>query len=204
MFRDTEDYIEVLYNDEPDEIKIIRESCPEGLKKMQMSYNECRILSVLLQSIKANKVLELGTLVGCSTAWIAQSLSGESPIVISVEKSIKHYEFAKNNINQFYLKDRIKLIYGECLDFLKSTEMIFDAIFIDAKKTEYPQYLREAKNRLNPGGLIIADNTLMVNHEQMPEISDAINEFNNLIKSDKEFTSVIIPTKSGMTVAIKN
>ena len=119
MFRDTEDYIEVLYNDEPDEIKIIRESCPEGLKKMQMSYNECRILSVLLQSIKANKVLELGTLVGCSTAWIAQSLSGESPIVISVEKSIKHYEFAKNNINQFYLKDRIKLIYGECLDFLK-------------------------------------------------------------------------------------
>ena len=80
----------------------------------------------------------------------------------------------------------------------------FDAIFIDAKKTEYPQYLREAKNRLNPGGLIIADNTLMVNHEQMPEISDAINEFNNLIKSDKEFTSVIIPTKSGMTVAIKN
>jgi predicted O-methyltransferase YrrM len=204
MFRDTEDYIEVLYNDEQDEMKIIRESCPEGLKKMQMSYNECRILSVLLQSIKANKVLELGTLVGCSTAWIAQSLSGESPIVISVEKSIKHYEIAKNNINQFYLKDRIKLIHGESLEFLKSTEMIFDAVFIDAKKTEYPQYLREAKNRLNPGGLIIADNTLMVNHEQMPEISDAINEFNNLIKSDKEFTSVIIPTKSGMTVAIKN
>jgi predicted O-methyltransferase YrrM len=157
-----------------------------------------------LKSIRANKVLELGTLVGCSTAWIAQSLSGESPIVISVEKSIKHYEIAKNNINQFYLKDRIKLMYGECLDFLKSTEMIFDAIFIDAKKTEYPHYLREAKDRLSSGGLIIADNTLMIDYERIPEISDAINEFNNLIKSDKEFTSVIIPTKSGMTVAIKN
>ena len=70
--------------------------------------------------------------------------------------------------------------------------MIFDAIFIDAKKTEYPHYLREAKDRLSSGGLIIADNTLMIDYERIPEISDAINEFNNLIKSDKEFTSVII------------
>ena len=169
-----------------------------------MHYNECRILSVFLKSIRANKVLELGTLVGCSTAWIAQSLSGDMPLVISVEKSLKHYEIAKKNINQYHLKERIQLVHRESLDFLKSTEITFDAIFIDAKKIEYPRYLREAKRCLRSGGLIIADNTLMIEQKQMPEISNAMNEFNYLVESDKELTSAIIPTKSGLTLAIKN
>jgi predicted O-methyltransferase YrrM len=206
MFREdiTDDYITNIYSNEPQDIKVIRESCPEGLKRMQMHYNECRILSLCLKSIKANKVLELGTLVGCSTAWIAKSLSGDRPFVISIEKSLQHYEIAKKNIDQYILKERIQLVYGECLDFLKSTEIIFDAIFIDAKKTEYPEYLREAKRCLRSGGLIIADNTLMIDYKQIPEISNAINEFNYLIENDTELTSALIPTRSGMTIAIKN
>jgi caffeoyl-CoA O-methyltransferase len=203
MFRNSqkENYLDILYKSEPDYIKKIRESCPENLKKMQMNHSECRLLSFFLKSIKANKVLELGTLVGCSAAWIAESISGEKPLVITVEKSIKNYEIAKKNLSA---DKRIKLVHADALEFLESCNETFDVIFIDAKKIEYKFYLKAAKGLLREGGLLIADNTFMVDYEAIPEISQAVHEFNVLIESDKDLISVIIPTASGLTIAIKN
>jgi predicted O-methyltransferase YrrM len=203
MFRDfgKKDYIESLYQSEPEHIKKIRESCPEKLRKMQMSFPECKILSFFLKIINANKVLELGTLVGCSATWIADSLFGDNPIVITVEKSLKNYEIAMRNLST---NTRIKLVHADALEFLKSCPDVFDAIFIDAKKTEYKDYLKLAKSCLRDGGMLIIDNSLMIDYDTMPEISSAIHEFNTLIESDRDLTSVIIPTTSGFTVAIKN
>lgn len=202
MFRNSTDktYLEQLYKPEPIHIKKIRESCPENLKKMQMSYPECRVLSFLLGVIKANKVLELGTLVGCSAAWIAESLSGDNPLVVTVEKSLDNYEIAKKNLST---NKRVKLVHGDALEFFWSCTEMFDAIFIDAKKREYKAYLELSKKHLREGGMLIADNTLMIDYEAIPEISEAVHEFNSLIESDNDLTSVIIPTVSGLTVAIK-
>lgn len=202
MFRNSpkEDYLEILYKSEPNHIREIRESCPENLKKMQMSHSECKLLSFLLKSINANRVLELGTLVGCSASWIAESLSGENSLVTTVEKSINNYEIAKRNLSG---DKRIKLVHEDALEFLKSCNETFDAVFIDAKKVEYKAYLKAAKGLLREGGLLIADNTLMIDYEVIPEISKAVHEFNSLIELDHDLISVIIPTSSGLTVAIK-
>lgn len=202
MFRNssTEDYLEILYKSESDHIRKIRESCPENLKKMQMSHSECKLLSFLLKSINANRVLELGTLVGCSASWIAESLSGENSLVTTVEKSINNYEIAKRNLSG---DKRIKLVHGDALEFLKSCNETFDAVFIDAKKVEYKAYLKLVMNLLREEGLLIADNTLMIDYEAIPEISKAVHEFNSLIELDHDLISVIIPTASGLTVAIK-
>ena len=203
MFRNNEKthYLDKLYHDENFQIKRIRESCPATLKKMQMSHYECRILSVILQSIKANKVLELGTLVGCSTAWIAGSLSGDNPFVISVEKSLYHYNIAKNNLREF--NEKVKLVHSDAMEFLTKCDIEFDVVFIDAQKIAYKQYLKFAKKCLRSGGLLIADNTLMIDYQAMPDISNAMHEFNCTIESDHDFKSAIIPTISGITICVK-
>lgn len=207
MFRNDIDYLSNLYSKEPQEILNIRQSCPQHLQKMQLHYSECRILSVILKIAQVNKVLELGTLVGCSTAWIARSLSGDDPLVVSVEKSENNYSIAKKNIDNLEYSHRIQLLHANALNVLQeysvSQNFLFDAIFIDAKKVEYVQYLELSKQCLKRGGIIISDNTLMI-HESIPEISEAIKKFNAIVENDTDFTSAVIPTFSGMTIMMKN
>ena len=204
MFRDYKVEINNYYLPEPDYIKIIRNSCPDKLKKMQMSYEECRIMSFFLHMIRAEKVIELGTLVGCSTAWIAHSLLGNEPKVISVEKSINNYNIAKANIELAGLTNIVQLINSDAISFLESyiDKPKVDAIFIDAKKVEYCNYLNLAKSYVRSGGLIITDNTLMVDNSIL-EISTAMRAFNLLVENDPDLISVIIPTVAGMTIMLK-
>ncbi len=204
MFRDYKVAINNYYLPEPDYIKIIRDSCPGSLKKMQMSHEECRIMSFFLRMIRAERVLELGTLVGCSTAWIAHSLSGTQSQVVSVEKSVNNYNLASVNIEAAGLEKIVDLINNDAITVLESYmgKPQFDAVFIDAKKVEYCRYLELAKSCVRSGGLIIADNTLMIN-ESIPEISTMIREFNLLVENDHDLISVILPTVAGMTIMIK-
>lgn len=204
MFRNDIDDLAKLYLNEPEPMVAIRNSCPDNLKKMQMSYSDCRILSLLLQMIAANRVLELGTLVGCSAAWIAKSLCGDNPKVITIEKSQKHYQIAQRNIQNAKLDHIVTCIHSDGLTALKeySHTNLFDAIFIDAKKIEYIDYLNLAKKCVRSGGLIIADNTLMMS-ETMLEISNVIRNFHHLIENDSELVQATLPTISGMTIAMK-
>lgn len=205
MFRSQVSNEEEFYSAEPDYIKMIRDSCPQHLQKMQMTHKECRILSVLLKMIKANKVLELGALVGCSAAWIARSLTGESPLVISVEKSAANYSLAQDNIRTAGLGHIIQLLHSDATEVLASYrgQVSFDAVLIDAKKTEYIQYLELSKQCIRRGGILIADNTLMID-EKIPQISQSIKRFNEIVESDPELTSAVLPTIAGMTVMVKN
>jgi caffeoyl-CoA O-methyltransferase len=193
-----------FYLPEPKYISAIRDSCPDHLKKMQMSYDECRILSLLLKMIMAENVLELGTLIGCSTAWIAHSLSGNNPKVISIEKSLNNYNIAKENIASARLNNIVELVNCDAIEFLEKyrSKRLFDAIFIDARKVDYSKYLKLAKQYVRAGGLIIADNTLML-YDVPQEIATEIRKFNVLVENDSELVSVILPTTSGMTVIMK-
>ena len=184
----------------------IRLTCPIHLQKIQLSHSECRILKLFLRMINANKVLELGTLVGCSTAWIATSLVGDNPLVVSVEKSKLHYEIARRNMLKHKLDHMVELVDDDALSFLEKysvgDDKLFDSIFIDAKKTDYPEYLKLSKKILRSGGLIIADNTAMVKSPNK-DIANALRLFEQMLAEDTDLTSGFIPTISGMTVAIK-
>jgi len=204
MFREAKSQLDKHYLPERECFRVIRDSCPYTLQKMQMSYEECRILSIYLRLIKAEKVLELGSLVGCSTAWIADSLTGDNPIVISVEKSIHNYHLAKANIDKSRFAKIVHLINSDAISVLESYvgKEMFNAIIIDARKIEYCRYLELAKQCIKPGGLIIADNSLMVD-DSLGEIAVEIKRFNHIVENDQELFSIILPTTSGMTVILK-
>ena len=90
---------------------------------------------------------------------------------------------------------------------MKKKDTIFDFVFIDGKKSEYPAYLEEVLPCIAKGGLIIADNTLMCNKSHSDDdvftVRSGIDHFNGMIADSSLFTSTIIPTESGMTIAIK-
>jgi len=195
-------YIESLYSKN---IETLSGSCDHH---MQVSPLEGMIIGTLLKSITAKNVLEIGTLHGYSTAWISKYLGSDAKIT-TIEKSSEAFGKAKQYLDNF---SNIKCINDDAVTFLSShtPANLYDAIFIDADKTDYSNYLELSIPLLRQGGLLIADNTLMYG-EVINESSekfrkktlDAIREFNRLLASSDAFDSIIIPTESGLTIAIK-
>lgn len=197
------DYIASLYEDE---FAAIRESSPAEKSKIQVSFVEGKLLYLLLKMYKAKKVLEIGTLVGYSTSWIAKAAEE----VVTIELDKKHYDIAIQNF-QSYEMDNVKALNGSASELMAGLEKnSFDAVFIDADKISYPKYLELSYDLLKKGGLIIADNVLLWSeiHDDAKaagnlELYEAVRNFNKMIADKTKFESIIIPTYDGLTVCIK-
>ncbi|AMP05522.1 mycolic acid cyclopropane synthetase family protein [Collimonas pratensis] len=171
---------------------------------------EGKIIHVLLKMINAKTVLEIGTLGGYSATWIARALPDDGKLVC-IEKSEEHYLIAKQNFDSITEGKKINLLKGDAKEILQNFDSSFDAIFIDANKSAYPYYLEQASRLLRKNGLIIADNTFLFGQVYDPAINGdkekivgAMREFNKQISDSARFTSVILPTDDGLTIAIKN
>ncbi|MCB9073269.1 MAG: O-methyltransferase [Bdellovibrionaceae bacterium] len=164
-------------------------------------------LAFLIQALNVRSILEIGTQYGYSTTWFLSVLPQEGHL-ISIERDIQHYEIAQKNLHD----SRCQLICGDALEVLRSslTHNMFDLIFIDANKKAYPAYLQYAMEHVNPGGLIVGDNTFLFGEvfdpgkREVPNsMAYAMHIFNQKIFSDKRFVSCMIPTSEGLTIAMK-
>jgi predicted O-methyltransferase YrrM len=133
------------------------------LPAIDVAPNQGKLLQLLARLVRANKILEIGTLGGYSTIWLARALPPHGRLV-SLEFSPKHAEVAKSNIQRAGLSDRVEIRVGAALDSLPRLEKEglapFDFIFIDADKPNNPGYLEWALRLARPGTLIIVDNVV--------------------------------------------
>jgi len=122
-----------------------------------------KFLHLLTQITQARRVLEIGTLGGYSTIWIARALP-EGGRIVSLEFNSKHADVARKNLENAGLLDRVDLRVGRALDSLpvlaSSGNGPFDLIFIDADKVNNPHYLEWALNLSRPGTTIVVDNVV--------------------------------------------
>ena len=122
-----------------------------------------KFLHVLVQIIQPRRVLEIGTLGGYSTIWMARGLPEDGRIV-SLEFSPKHADVARKNLENAGMLGRVDLRVGRALDSLPGLESSgagpFDLIFIDADKPSNPQYLEWALKLSRPGTTIVVDNVV--------------------------------------------
>jgi len=173
---------------------------------------EGKILQILASMINAKKIVEIGTLSAYSTIWLARSIEGKGK-VYSFEKNPEYYKLAKEVILNSDVEDKIKIIQGEASQSLKEIEdkAPFDMVFIDADKIGYCKYLDWAERNIRKGGLIIGDNSLLfgaVYKDQLPEgvsklAKEVMIDFNNRLSDNSKYKSILLPTKEGMTIAIK-
>ena len=109
--------------------------------------------------IGAKRILEVGTLGGYSTVWLARAM-GEGGELKTLEIETAHAAFARETIVQAELSDICEVIEGPALSAMTALQPSFDLVFLDANKEQYPAYLREAVRLTRPGGVIIADNVV--------------------------------------------
>jgi predicted O-methyltransferase YrrM len=203
----TGDYISALFAPEDQLLASLREEADRtGLPPIAVSADEGRLLQVLLTSIRARRVLEVGTLGGYSAIWMARALPEDGEL-ISIEIEPKHAEFARRYLERAALRDKVHVRVGRALDVLPSLDgEQFDAVFLDADKEPMPNYFEWALRLLRPGGLLIADNTLwggkVFDDAEQDEKTTAVREFNRRMATDPRILSILVPTHDGVAIGV--
>lgn len=203
----TGEYIAGLFAPEDALLSSLREEADRtGLPPISVSADEGRLLQVLLTSIRARRVLEVGTLGGYSAIWMARALPDDGEL-LTIEIDAKHAEFARRYVERAGLADKIDIRVGRALDVLPSLDgEKFDAVFIDADKEPMPNYFEWALRLLRSGGLIIADNTLwggrVLDNAEQDEKTTAVREFNRRMATDPRLLSILVPTHDGVAIGV--
>ena len=149
-----------------------------GLPAIDVAPNQGKLLHLLARIAGARKILEIGTLGGYSTTWLARALPEEGRL-ITLEFDAKHAEVARKNIARARLDGKVTVRQGAALDTLpllvKEGEGPFDLIFIDADKKNIPNYLAWSLKLSRKGTLILVDNVI-----RDGEVIDASSEDPNV------------------------
>ena len=199
-------YITDIFSKEDDVLKdVVKNTGTLKIPLIQISPELGKFLQILIKSVKGKRVLEIGTLTGYSSIWMARALPSGGKLT-TLEISKDHFEEAKKNFEKAGLTDKIEIILGsamESLDKLKNKK--FDFAFIDADKTGYPAYFDKVIQMMNPGGIIAADNTLrdgavVKPDSELDEGTRAINVYNKKVAADTRVDSLLVPISDGLTI----
>jgi predicted O-methyltransferase YrrM len=142
-------------------------SAAAGLPAIHVAPNQGKLLHLLARMRGARRILEIGTLGGYSTIWMARALPADGRL-ITLEYDPRHAEVARSNIARAGLADRVEVRVGPALENLQRIARerpgAFDLTFIDADKENNPDYFRWALRLSAPGSVIIVDNVVRSGH----------------------------------------
>jgi caffeoyl-CoA O-methyltransferase len=215
IFADVDRYIAGLFAPEDDALADVEKSIERaGMPQISVSPTEGKLLHVLARLSGARSILEVGTLAGYSTIWMARALPPGGRL-ISLEVNPKHAEIARANVARAGVADRVTIRVGRALDVLPELEREgagpFDMTFIDADKQPYLEYFRWALRLSRPGSLIVADNVIRYGHVVDRASEDAfvkgIQRFNDALAAEPRVSAVLLQTvgergHDGMALAV--
>ena len=172
-----------------------------GLPAIQVAANQGKLLHLLVRLQGARTILEVGTLGGYSTIWLARALPADGRLV-TLELDPTHAEVASANIARAGLVARVEVRVGPASESLSrlTQEGVepFDMVFIDADKEGYPDYLDWALRLTRPGSLIVADNVVRGGALMDPASSDprvqAVRRFIELVAAEPCLDATVIQT----------
>lgn len=187
-----------------------------GLPPMSVSANQGKFLHLLARLCNARHILEIGTLGGYSTIWLARALPAGGQL-ITLELDPHHAAVAQANIDRAGLTQTVAIRVGRALDLLPQLEAEaiepFDMVFIDADKPPYAEYFDWAIRLARPGALIVADNVIrngqVLDADSPDEKVRGVQRFNAMLATRTDVTAIIlqmvgVKEYDGMALAVKN
>ena len=187
----------------------LQASADAGMPAIAVSPNQGKLLMMLAQMLGARRILEIGTLGGYSTIWLARGLAPGGTL-ITLEADPKHADIARLNIARAGLSDVVEVRVGRGLDTLPLLEGPFDLIFIDADKVSYPEYLQWAITLTRAGSVIVADNVVrkgaVIDADSSDQNVRGVRRFNEILAAEARLSGTTIQTVGskgydGMTIA---
>ena len=159
-WEDVEDYLaRNVVKPEPVFDEVRQASAAAGLPDIAVTAAEGKQMELMARMAGARRILEIGTLGGYSTIWLARALPDGGNLV-TLEFNPKHAEVARGNIARAGFADRVEVKTGAALDLLPKLQGPFDFFFIDANKDGYPEYFRWALKLSRPGSVMVFDNVV--------------------------------------------
>lgn len=178
----------------------LQDAAAAGLPTINISPNEGKLLYLIAKLAQAKRILEIGTLGGYSTTWLARALPANGQL-ITLELDEKHAAVARRNLDRAGVGDRVEIVIGRGVDSLTSllerNEPPFDLIFIDADKPSYVAYLNGALKLARAGTVILADNLIRNGRVMSERPGDAsaqgAKDYNDAIAHHPRLESIVLP-----------
>jgi predicted O-methyltransferase YrrM len=175
---------------------VLEASDAAGLPAIAVSPPQGKWLNLLARTMGARRILEVGTLGGYSTIWLAKALPPDGRI-ITLEYDPKHAEVAGSNMVRADVADVVEIRVGAALDNWPDGE-VFDLVFIDADKETYPAYFERTLDVVRPGSLIIADNVVrdgeLINRETTDIRVQGVQRMNEMMARSPRVDATAIQT----------
>jgi predicted O-methyltransferase YrrM len=194
-------YIEHLFNPHDEALaQNLQNAQAADLPTINVSPNEGKLLYLIAKMAGAKRMLEIGTLGGYSTTWLARALPAGGK-VITLELDEKHAEVARQNLDRAGVTDRVEVRVGRAVASLRKLinqrAAPFDLIFIDADKPSYVEYLDLALQLSHTGTVILADNVIrngrVIDIRPADESSRGAKAFNDALAANVKLESIILP-----------
>jgi caffeoyl-CoA O-methyltransferase len=142
----------------------------------------------------ACEVLELGGSRGYSSIWLGAGVRYLGGRVVSVERNPEAAKRWRENVAEAGLEDWVELVEGDALELLAEIEDVFDVVFLDAEKEDYERLFGLARRRLEPGGLVVADNVL--SHRE------TLGAYSKARQEDPTLVSTTMPLDRGLELSV--
>tara|TARA_B000000460_G_scaffold127878_1_gene90096 strand:- start:732 stop:1373 length:642 start_codon:yes stop_codon:yes gene_type:complete len=202
--------MDYVINNSEDEPELLKELSKETYQKilqprMLSGHPQGRLLSLLSKMIRPKRILEIGTYTGYGTICLAEGLADTGKI-ITIDINEELIDFQNKYFERSGYRDKIIQLNGEALDVIDGLNEKFDIVFLDADKENYIEYYKLISNKMVNGGILISDNVLwsgkVLVSSKLDDIeTNTLDQFNQLIKDDKRFETIIIPIRDGISIS---
>ncbi len=202
-----DDYVVNHTENEPELLQQLhRETYQKILQPRMLSgHYQGRVLSMISKLVNPKHILEIGTYTGYSALCLAEGMQTSGELhTIDINEELE--KFQRRYFDKSGYGNQIFQHIGDALDIIPALDRMFDLVFIDADKENYPAYFDIVIDKLNPGGIILSDNVLWsgkILEDLKPDdtATKSLLEYNTLLKKDHRVETVVLPIRDGLTIS---
>ncbi len=202
-----DDYAVAHSQDEPELLQQLnRETWQKVLvPRMLSGHFQGRVLAMLSKLVQPKTILEIGTYTGYSALCLAEGLAKDGKLH-TIDHNEELVDFQQKYFKKSAYENQIQRYLGDALEIIPTIKENFDLVFIDADKSNYPNYFNLVIEKMNKGGIILSDNVLWSGKVvEKPDANDedtkVLIAYNTLLKKDKRIETVLLPIRDGLTIS---
>jgi predicted O-methyltransferase YrrM len=210
LSEDLQKYCEQHSSNEPEILKKLnRQTHAQVLQPRMLSgHLQGRFLAMISHLVRPKYILEIGTYTGYSALCLAEGMDTNGKL-ITIDVNPELEDLVNHYIESSGYKNKIQMIIGDAYQIIRTLPQSFDLVFIDADKSSYAKYFDLVIDKLNPGGVILADNVLwsgkVIDNQSLEKDKDTqlIDAFNKKVQLDPRVETVLLPIRDGITLIRK-